>query len=211
MSKTVSFPSGLSAEPAGFAAFWTDGGILRRKFVTSIAMSPICCLRHSHRYDAFNVIVSRLRLDFGHNLRKGPALSCSAVDERVVDAVLARKVNHSVFNPLDHEEYVGGPIGGLFFATCPPAILRRVVEIIVDPIQRVTARALAHVCNEIRHAFAPPVADLDAAPAVSVEVLRARRIAAPDHRIPRQIKGVFHALISSMKVPNLTIGYDYAR
>ena len=65
------------------------------------------------------------------------------------------------------EQDVAAPIPALFFSRRPTTVARFVVPVVVDPVQLVRGGwSRSHVGDEVGERLGPPLADLDAAPAV---------------------------------------------
>lgn len=79
------------------------------------------------------------------------------------------------------------PIVGLLFRCGPSAILRRVVAVVVDSIQRSVGWTRAHVAIEGFERSAPAGANRDSSASVGLELMKVRVLAALDHAFPTVI------------------------
>lgn len=69
----------------------------------------------------------------------------------------------------------------------PAAVARLVVAVVIDAVNRMAGWAASHICHERHVVIAPAVTDHNAAPAVVLETLNVRVVAAGLHRAPRAV------------------------
>lgn len=91
---------------------------------------------------------------------------------------------------LTLEWHVGPLIGALFFGSGPSAIVRLIVPVVVDTVERIAGTwASAHVFKKCRERIAPALADLDATSTILGILLGPRVRAAGFHGGPDLIFG----------------------
>jgi len=100
---------------------------------------------------------------------------------------------------IEGDEPCAGTIAGLLTSGGPSAVFWRVVAIVVDPVDRAVCWLGAHVCQKVFKALrpTPSVADLNAAPTVSVEKPIGGVAASVLHSRPNAIGRAFgHAVLA---------------
>jgi hypothetical protein len=84
-------------------------------------------------------------------------------------------------------ETIATAVSRLFLRGRPPTIVRLIVSIIVDTLDRHALRRFSHVFQEGREVSPPALTNADTAPAVTSVCLAGRRVASVVHRVPRPI------------------------
>ena len=120
----------------------------------------------------------------GHSVLDRPAPLESGVDRGPVEPGAASQLRGCELLPLELEGLRPAGVRGLFPPCGPPAILREVWAVVIDPVQCRARRAVSHVCMKRSDAASPLVADVDPSSSV-VGVGRVVGVVAPlDHRHP---------------------------
>lgn len=114
-----------------------------------------------------------------------PASRVPLVQGNVAEAELLGPLRQAFPLAVRPDEYRPPLVSVLLLRRRPAAILRRVVAIAVQPVQRVARRPLAHVGKEVLKG-SPAVADADSTPAISRVAIAPRPRAAINHRSPRR-------------------------
>lgn len=78
-------------------------------------------------------------------------------------------------------------VAHLFHSSCPSTVTRLVIAVVVNTLNRITARTWSHVCQKLRERFFPLFANLYSAPTVVMECLIALVVAPLEHSSPHVI------------------------
>lgn len=95
-----------------------------------------------------------------------------------------RQVSDRLNSPLG--ECNSSPVAPLLSGSCPPAIFRFVVPVTVTPVESLSSRTFAHVCEEVFE-HVPSIADRNSPSAVECEGRVVGVQASPPHRGPGPI------------------------
>lgn len=88
--------------------------------------------------------------------------------------------------PVDGNEPCGSPVLGLLFRCCPPAVIGGIIAFVVDSVERVTRRALAHVFQEVFKRLPPLANRYSPAPVAGIPVAFGM-VASGSHPGPRRV------------------------
>jgi len=126
-----------------------------------------------------------------------PAVTSQAVAKRLtIDARLFRPLCNSLCFASKRDQCSLARVSHLLLLSCPPAILRTIIAIIIFTIQRSSGRAVPHISHEICKVF--PAATYRDAPATVILPGRISRIGASlPHFRPDRVVGVLSQPVRS--------------